>query len=491
MNIKLLKSSSPVLTLASNIPQSAADGTFIYNWTVPSTLAVASDYTIEVSDATNTALKDASDGQFRIASLAALQIYGPNGGETAMRGFSTLLFWTYSGYTPTGININLYQGGIFYRVLATGVKPVGFSGYTFLKAPYPDNSRYAEIPVSLDIPEGNDYTLEIVDGTDATILDRSDAPFRIVSIASPITFKGRMIDALTKVPIPNGTFAGYTSQYPYTLPRFTSNANGEFFYATTTDDLVALRQSKGLFYGGNGECNNITSGSLYRYSDLPRASLSGGWFPWLAPYTSTYYPLTTPTVDFGDIPLWPTARQIHTFTDLPAQLGIYYQKEDGTIVGGGGNSGYKLAHTLSYPFPLGFNVRIQFTDKTGSKYVSPFAWFGTDSRCPFATLSFMDGAFQWEPYAIGIGYSWQGGTVGTAYKGVLKISAYSSGGYSAGVAPYIWGMTYGSLPPGLSLNTTTGEITGTPTTAGTYSLGIKTTDTNGVRASLDLTIIIK
>ncbi len=488
VNIRLLKAGSPVLTIATNVAQSTDSGIFIQSWIVPSTLAVGSDYAIEISDTANSAVKDTSDGQFRIASLAALQIYGPNGGETAMRGFSALLFWNYSGYTPASINVNLYKGGVFYRTLATYVKPVGFSGYSFLKEPYPYNSRYAEIPLGLDLPEGNDYTLEIVDGADGSINDRSDAPFRIVTIPGLTTFQGRMVDALTGEPIPNATFAGYTSQYPYALPRFTSNVNGEFSYATNTTDLVSLRQNKGLFYGGNGACNNITGGGIIRYADLPRTWLNGGWFPWLAPYSLNNYPLITPNVEFGNIPLWPTAQRIYTFTDLPAQLGIYYQKADGTISGGGGNSNYKLGHVLSYPFPLGFNTRIQFTDKAGTKYVSPFALFSTNIRCPIATLSFMDGTFQWEPYPIGITYSYNGGYVGQSFMATLKAAPYAP--YS-GTGPFTWKLLSTSLPPGLTFDAAAGIISGVPTTAGTYTVSVRVTDVNGVRASQDLTFIVK
>ena len=37
---------------------------------------------------------------------------------------------------------------------------------------------------------------------------------------------------------------------------------------------------------------------------------------------------------------------------------------------------------------------------------------------------------------------------------------------TGGVPPYTFSIVSGSLPPGLTLNTSTGAITGTPTTAG-------------------------
>jgi hypothetical protein len=51
-------------------------------------------------------------------------------------------------------------------------------------------------------------------------------------------------------------------------------------------------------------------------------------------------------------------------------------------------------------------------------------------------------------------------TVGVAYSAVTTVSG--------GVAPYLFSITAGTLPPGLVLNSTTGSIAGTPTVAGTY-----------------------
>jgi hypothetical protein len=47
---------------------------------------------------------------------------------------------------------------------------------------------------------------------------------------------------------------------------------------------------------------------------------------------------------------------------------------------------------------------------------------------------------------------------------------------SGGVPALTWAITVGGLPPGLSLNTTTGQISGTPTTQGTFPFTVKVTD---------------
>lgn len=64
-----------------------------------------------------------------------------------------------------------------------------------------------------------------------------------------------------------------------------------------------------------------------------------------------------------------------------------------------------------------------------------------------------------------------GGSIGSAYTATLTATG--------GTLPYTWNVTAGTLPAGLTLNSTTGVISGTPTGAGTASFSITVADSTG------------
>ncbi len=76
----------------------------------------------------------------------------------------------------------------------------------------------------------------------------------------------------------------------------------------------------------------------------------------------------------------------------------------------------------------------------------------------------------------------QGGNVGDPYSQTFTVNG--------GSLPISWQVFAGQLPPGLSLNQNTGEISGTPTQPGTFAFSIAASDTNGNADSLDDTISV-
>lgn len=65
------------------------------------------------------------------------------------------------------------------------------------------------------------------------------------------------------------------------------------------------------------------------------------------------------------------------------------------------------------------------------------------------------------------------GTLPNGTKGVLYLQTLIASG---GIAPYTYAVTSGSLPPGLTLNASTGVITGTPTAEAVYNFTVTATD---------------
>jgi hypothetical protein len=73
--------------------------------------------------------------------------------------------------------------------------------------------------------------------------------------------------------------------------------------------------------------------------------------------------------------------------------------------------------------------------------------------------------------------------VGQSYSSQLDVSS--------GVAPFTFRITSGSLPAGLTLNATTGVVSGKPTQPGTYTFTTTVTDSTGATATATCTIVVQ
>lgn len=103
--------------------------------------------------------------------------------------------------------------------------------------------------------------------------------------------------------------------------------------------------------------------------------------------------------------------------------------------------------------------------------VSGYAYDGADNRCQQIVRT--DGTTPTPtcPNVVNITLSptaLPGGTVSTSYSQTITASG--------GTSPYTYSKTAGTLPAGLTLNSSTGVLSGTPTTATTYNFTITATD---------------
>ncbi len=165
----------------------------------------------------------------------------------------------------------------------------------------------------------------------------------------------------------------------------------------------------------------------------------------------------------------------------------------GTLDGVSMVEGHEYAETVTDQNPAG-----GWTDSTGYENADKCAWVGTGGTGGAQNVTFATGSFAmqatWSNDASGCQISHpvigggggtgntvtvtnpgrQSGTVGTAAR--LQISASDSGGAT---------LSYSAtgLPAGLSISSSTGLISGTPTTAGTSSTTVTATDSTGASGS--------
>ena len=131
------------------------------------------------------------------------------------------------------------------------------------------------------------------------------------------------------------------------------------------------------------------------------------------------------------------------------------------------------------------------TPTTAGTYT--FTVSGTDnsgiSIAPMTHQITVVGNFQPPPLTINGSSVLPSGTAGTEYANVFSVSG--------GSIPYTWSVQSGQLPPGLALTSditlsqTGDHLSGTPTTAGTFTFTMQVTDGQGNHASQQFSLTIQ
>ena len=462
VTITLMKGGVAYRTVNANYVQDAETGAYVLGWTIPNDLAAGSDYTIKINDATVTQISDTSDRPFTIVARPTyIRVYRPTGTDVWVKTYQDFVnhgnvYWYGSNLPSQAVNINLLKGGVFYRNLASNVP----QKYWWSGQIYSTGGFSTDTPVFADIPDGNDYTVEVTDASDPSIKGVSPAPFKIVSMPDYITTRVRLLDHFTKTPFANQTSSLYDGA-TYRIVR--TDANGEFSFTATTSQLL----SKGYaYFSVSPNCYESKSVNLYRdrYGLYTYASM----FPFAGPYR--YYRVYSGDNNLGDLPFWQMSR-FDIAADTPVKASAYFRDPQT------GRAEYELwpyrfqtvNQWLRLPVALDIWGRIEdFAENVGySPYLNLPA--GT---CPVPrVLSYFDGKVEGQPYRLELRPPYVYTTVG---RGVRQ-TAYAT----AGSPPYVWQNTYGALPPELNLGSS-GLLSGTTTAPGLYEATVKATDAKGV-----------
>ncbi|OGP73264.1 MAG: hypothetical protein A2W09_08295, partial [Deltaproteobacteria bacterium RBG_16_50_11] len=115
-------------------------------------------------------------------------------------------------------------------------------------------------------------------------------------------------------------------------------------------------------------------------------------------------------------------------------------------------------------------------DGNGDPCVTGYLWNGLNYDWLTIKYGLAADSFRIVPSGLPLG------TVGVSYSQTLTAAN--------GVKPYTWAVISGSLPGGLSLNSSTGVIAGVPTTTGTFDFTVQAMDANLATATKELSISV-
>jgi hypothetical protein len=341
--------------------------------------------------------------------------------------------------TPTGTNWNCaasagqtvsctYTGG---TVAASAsyppiTVPISVTG-SATKGAGTDSAKASSID-ALPVAAADNFTVELLPGAPTAVSAVARDASATVSFTAPVNDGGSAVTGYTITP--------YIAGVAQTPQTFNSTA--------TTESVTGL-----------------TSGTAYTFKVAAINDVGTG--PDSAA-TGAVTPLPVPTI---------------TTATLPAgEVGVAYSQ---TVDGTGGRIPYGWSVTTgSLPAGLSLNAATGLISGTPTTAGSPtFTVTLTDANSTTATQSYTLTVVANPSITT---TSVPGGEVGAPYSQTLV--------GTGGTAPLTWSVTTGALPAGLTLNASTGVISGSPTTAGSPTFIVTLTDANGKKATQSYTLAV-
>lgn len=509
-----------------NTTMAASGGNAPLNWSatgLPSNLSIdpsagvitgsastAGVFTVNVTVTDNTSpTHQSATKQFSLTIASALTITTtslPNGAinlsysaPLASSGGNTPLTWS-AGGLPTGVNINPSTGNL------SGVPSVSgtFTVNVTLTDSTTPNPQSATKQLTLVIAPALVITTASLP-TGQTGVAYS-APLAVSGGNSPLTWSASGLPS----PLTINSSSGVISGMPGAAGTFTVNVSVSD--ATSPTAQTATKQLTLTIVGPIGITTLTLPPGVLGTAYATQVAATGGLVPYSWSATGLPSPLTinqisgvisgvpaasgtfTITVNVSDssIPVLTASQQFSltisapltiTTTSLPSgQSGVAYNT---AVVATGGTTPLTWSAT-NLPSPLTINSS---TGAIGGTPTGPGTFTVTitvtDSSTPIQTVNKQLVLIIAAAQLTITSTSLPNGQVGTAYATTVV--------HTGGTSPFNWSGTSG-LPAGLSINTTTGQITGTPNAGGTFTANLSVTDSSTPQqqsASKSLTLIIQ
>jgi len=470
-------------TLPAGLTLNASSGA------ITGTPTAAGTFTIQVTDAKG--VVSASSCPFTIISGPTISCPSVSSGEVSASfsasvgvsgGTSPYIFSVASGTLPAGLSLNASTGAITGTPTAAGT-----------------------------------FTIQVTDAKG--VVSASSCPFTIISgptISCPSVSSGEMNAAFSATVGVTGGTSPYTfSAATGTLPAgLTLNSSSGAITGTPTAAgtfTIQVTDAKGvvatsscpftIISGPSISCPSVSSGEV-NAAFSATVGVSGGTSPDIFSVASGTLPAgLSLNASTGVITGTPTAAGAFTIQVTDAKGVVSASSCPFTISNG---------PIISCPLVSSGEVNAAFSATVGvSGGTSPYVFSVASGTLPAGlSLNASTGAITGTPTAAG-SFTIQV----TDGKGVVSASScpftiingptincpsVSSGeagvafsstiGVSGGTAPYLFSVASGALPAGLTLNSSSGAITGTPTAAGTFT--IKVTDGKGVVSASSCPFII-
>jgi len=355
VKIEALRGETVIATIP-NVPI-GANGSGIYNLTVPSSTPLGDDYQFRVTSTSNPAYTDISDAPFTISS--PITVVSPDGGEVWQLGSAQAVQWDYTGIPGSTVKIEALRGETVVATIPN--VPIGTGG-----------SGFYNLTVPFSTPLGDNYRFRVTSTSNPAYTDVSDGPFTIapdtgssITLVSP---DGGEVWTQGTTQFINWTYAGN----PGSMVKI-EFLKGSAVLKTVTDIPTTSGSVSILVPNstppGDDYKVKITSTSNPAYTDTSNAPFTIG------PDTSSSITLVSP--DGGEVWTQGTEQYINwTSTGNPGPTVKIEVLKGSTVlktVTGIPTSSGSYSVPVSYNTPLGDDYRVKITSTSNPAYTDTSA----------------------------------------------------------------------------------------------------------------------